>query len=81
MSNPTGQREKLIELVNTLPDEMLNEIASFIEYLHYKTVQQQPSELPQQNFLLTIAGLGNSGQADISESDEEILQQEIDIND
>ncbi|MBO0348399.1 DUF2281 domain-containing protein [Phormidium pseudopriestleyi FRX01] len=41
MSNTTEQRENLIEAINTLPDEMLNELASFIEYLRYKTVQQQ----------------------------------------
>ncbi|MCT7957976.1 DUF2281 domain-containing protein [Laspinema palackyanum] len=40
-SKTTGQRENLIASINTLPDEMLNELASFIEYLRYKTVQQQ----------------------------------------
>lgn len=33
ISKTTGQRENLIEAINTLPDEMLNEVASFIEYL------------------------------------------------
>ncbi|MCW6037013.1 DUF2281 domain-containing protein [Spirulina subsalsa FACHB-351] len=78
MSKPTVERQNLISAVNTLPDEMLNELASFIEYLRYKTVQHQPSAPPKQNFLLTVAGIGNSGQSDISDSDEEILRNEID---
>jgi hypothetical protein len=68
----------LIEAVNALPDEVLIDCTSFVEYLRYKTVQHQNSEPPQQNFLLTVAGLGKSGQTDISDSDEEILRNEID---
>jgi hypothetical protein len=78
MSKLTIERKNLIEAVNTLPDEMLIELANFVEYLRYKTVQHQPSVTPEPNFLLTIAGIGNSGQVDISDSDEEILRNEID---
>lgn len=78
MSKTTIERQNLIEAVNTLPDEMLIELANFLEYLQYKTVQQQRTDSPPQNVLLAIAGLGKSGQSDISEHDEEILHNEID---
>ena len=78
MSKATKERQNLIEAVNALPDEALTELVSFVEYLHYKTLQPNNSEQLKQNFLLTVAGLGNSGQTDISDSDEEILHNEID---
>jgi hypothetical protein len=68
----------LIEAVNPLPDEAVSELASFVEYLRYKALQPQNSEPPKQNFLLTIAGLGKSDQSNTSDSDEEILRNEID---
>jgi Apea-like HEPN len=74
MSKTTIERQNLIEAVNALPDEVLIELTSFVEYLRYKTVQPQNAEPPGQNFLLTIAGLGNSGQTDILDSDEKILR-------
>jgi hypothetical protein len=78
MSNATEERQNLIEAVNALPDEALTELVSFVEYLRYKTLQPDRSNPPKQNFLLAVAGLGNSGQNDISDSDEEILRNEID---
>jgi hypothetical protein len=78
MSSATGERQNLIEAVNALPDEVLIELAGFVEYLRYKTFQRQNPEPPKQNFLLTVAGLGKSGQSDISGSDEEILGNEVD---
>ena len=78
MAKTTAERQNLIEAVNALPDDVLIELASFLEYLQYKIVQSQLPESPQQNFLLSVAGLGNSGQSDISESDEEILRNETD---
>jgi len=78
MSNLTVKRQNLIEAVNTLPDEVLIELSSFVEYLRYKTSKPQTSEPPNQNFLLTVAALGKSGQSNISDSDEEILHNEID---
>ena len=78
MSKTTVERQNLIEAVNALPDEVLIELASFVEYLRYKTVRQQSADVPQQDFLLAIAGLGKSGQPDTSEHDEEILRNEID---
>ncbi len=78
MIKTTVERQHLIEAVNALPDEVLIELASFVDYLRYKTVQQQSTDLPKQNFLMAIAGLGKSGQPDISDTDEEILRNEID---
>jgi Protein of unknown function (DUF2281) len=78
MSNATEERQNLIEAVNALPDEALTELVSFVEYLRYKTLQPENSQPRKQNFLLTVAGLGSSGQNDISDSDEEILCNEID---
>jgi hypothetical protein len=78
MSNATEERQNLIEAVNALPDEALTELVSFVDYLRYKTLQPNNSQPPNQNFLLAVAGLGNSSQSDTSDSDEEILRNEID---
>jgi len=78
MTKTTVERQTLIEAVNTLPDDALLELANFVEYLCYKTVQRQSIEPSSQNFLLAVAGLGSSGQSDISESDEDILKNELD---
>lgn len=77
MSKTTVERQNLIEAVNALPDDVLFELASFVDYLRYKTIQQQSADSPQQNFLLAIAGLGKSGQSDTSDHDEEILHNKI----
>lgn len=78
MSETTIERQHLINAVNALPDEALTELYSFVEYLRYKTLQPPIAEPPKQNFLLTVAALGQSGQSHISDSDEEILRNEID---
>jgi hypothetical protein len=78
MDATKAERQKLIEAVGSLPDENLPELASFLDYLRYKS---EHSKAPSQNassFLHAIAGLGSSGQQDISERDEEILSTEID---
>ncbi len=74
----TVERQKLIEAINTLPNEVLFELASFLDYLRYKSVQQREPDHQASSFLLAVAGLGNSNQPDISERDEEILCNEID---
>jgi hypothetical protein len=68
MSEAIVERQALIEVVNTLPDEALVELASFLDYLRYKADQDRASTIPERNFLLAIAGLGSSGQQGISES-------------
>jgi hypothetical protein len=72
------ERQKLIEAVGALPDEALLELASFLDYLRYKSVQTKKSNNSATNFLVAVAGLGSSGQHDVSDRDEEILGSEID---
>jgi hypothetical protein len=78
MNETTLERQKLIEAVSTLPDEALLELASFLDYLRYKSSQRRDLDRSGASFLVAIAGLGNSGQQDVSERDEEILRNEID---
>lgn len=78
MDGTTVERQKLIEAVSTLPDETLLELASFLDYLRYKSVHLREPDSNASGFLLAVAGLGNSGQNDVSERDEEILHNEID---
>jgi hypothetical protein len=78
MDEITIERQKLIEAVSTLPEEVVLELASFLEYLRYKSAQPRELTHNASTFLVAVAGLGNSGQRDISERDEEILHNEID---
>jgi hypothetical protein len=78
MDRSTIERQQLLEAVNSLPEDALVELASFLDYLHYKSSYQTELITDASSFLLAIAGLGNSGQQDISEQDEEILRHEID---
>lgn len=74
----TIERQKLLETVRDLPEEVLVELASFLDYLRYKSAQRREMNNHSASFLAAVAGLGNSGQQDISERDEEILRNEID---
>ena len=78
MSKTTVERQDLVEVITALPDEVLLELANFLDYLRYKSSQDKKPDLCQQNVLLSVAGLGQSGQQDVSERDEEILLNEID---
>jgi Protein of unknown function (DUF2281) len=78
MKAPTNQRQHLIEIVSTLPEETLTELANFVDYLAYKSTQCRKTENNSSAFLLSIAGLGTSTETNISERDEEILQSEVD---
>jgi hypothetical protein len=78
MDAPTTERQKLIEAIGTLPDEALIELASFIDYLRYKSTKNGEAENSGSTFLLSIAGLGASSENNISERDKEILQSEVD---
>lgn len=77
MSTSFTQRQQIIEAIDTLSEESFSELLSFIEYLHYKSLQKV-TEKPKTNFLLSIAGVGISGEGNVSEHDEEILGTEID---
>jgi hypothetical protein len=78
MDGTTVERQKLIEAVSTLPDEALLELASFLDYLRYKSTQRKELNNNAASFLSAVRGLGNSGQEDVSERDEEILRNEVD---
>jgi hypothetical protein len=78
MDRNTTERQQLLEAVNDLPEETLVKLASFLDYLRYKSTQQRELSNNSTNFLVAVAGLGHSGQQDISERDEEILRNEID---
>jgi hypothetical protein len=77
MNRTTVDRRELIETVSALPDEVLLELSSFLDYLCYKSVQPKSPNSNASSFLLAVAGLGTSGQTDTSERDEEILRNEI----
>lgn len=81
--------EKLVESMATELDQDvleagINNAQERIAEIDSGAVQPIPGELAlaqnlsQQNVLLRIAGLGNSGQSNISDSDEEILRHEVD---
>lgn len=76
-------RQKIIKVIENLPNEALLELASFVEYLHYKATRRisvsepKVEENPGSAFLLSIAGLGASAEDDVSERDEDILATEI----
>ncbi|HAN75614.1 MAG TPA: hypothetical protein DCQ51_11345 [Planktothrix sp. UBA8407] len=74
INTPKIERQQIIEFINNLPDNNLVELAMFIDYLRYKSTQSQEMTDSNSSFLLSIAGLGTSGETDISERDEEILQ-------
>jgi len=78
MDISTVERQKLLETVRDLPEEVLVELASFLDYLRYKSAQRRELDNNSASFLTAVAGLGNSGQQEISERDEEILCNEID---
>lgn len=78
MDISTVERQKLLETVRDLPEEVLAELASFLDYLRYKSAQSRELDNHSASFLAAVAGLGNSGQPDVSERDEEILHNEID---
>lgn len=78
MDRTTVERQQLLETVGTLPEEALSELASFLDYLRYKATQHREVSNHSANFLVAVSSLGNSGQQDVSERDEEILRNEID---
>jgi hypothetical protein len=78
MNRSAAERQQLLELVNALPEESLVELASFLDYLRYKSDQRRDADRQSSSFLVSIAGLGSSGLEDVSERDEEILRNEID---
>ena len=77
MNGNTLERQKFLEEVSALPNDVLIELSNFLDDFRRKAVQQQKIE-SSSSFLQSIVGLGSSQQHDISERDEEILQHEVD---
>ena len=75
----TPNRQQLVKAIEKLPIEALPELASFVEYLHYKATRRTSISNPTVGensgsaFLLSIVGIGTSAENDFSQRDEEIL--------
>ncbi len=67
MDATTVERQNLIEAVGTLPDENLSELASFLDYLRYKSDHSKAPDQNASSFLHAIAGSSSSGQQDTLE--------------
>lgn len=61
MNLQTSARQHLIEAINTFPAEAIEELASFVNYLCYKSTQQP--ETKGNTFLMAIARLGASSES------------------
>jgi hypothetical protein len=66
MNALTPTRQQIIELIDNLPEDTFPELITFIGYLRYKAVETK-TEPPHNSFLLSIVGLGDSTERDISE--------------
>jgi hypothetical protein len=78
MDRSTIERQQLLAAVSDLPDEVLLELASFLDYLRYKSAHRKDANSHSADFLVAVTGLGHSGQQDVSDRDEDILRNEID---
>lgn len=77
MNSVTPTRQQLSQAIAELPSEAIAELANFIEYLQFKvssTAALKKDEAEGSNFLMSIAGLGESEETDLSERDEEVLK-------
>jgi hypothetical protein len=77
MDRSTVVRQQSLEAVSAFPEEALLELASILDYLRYKPAQRREANNQSASFLVSVAGLGDSSQPDVSERDEEILWNEI----
>lgn len=48
MNETTVKRQNLIDVINNLPDEVLLELASFLDYLRYKASRRESSNFSKQ---------------------------------
>ena len=77
MNTLTPTRQQIIELLDNLPEDTFSELANFIGYLRYKSLETK-IESHHNSFLLSIVGLGASNEQDISDRDKEILTNQVD---
>lgn len=78
MNRSTVERQQILAAISDLPEEALVGLASFLDYLRYKSTQRREVSNRSANFLIAVAGLDHSDRSDVSERDEEILRNEID---
>ena len=76
MNTLTPTRQQIIDIIDSLLEDAFSELASFVGYLRYKSIETK-TEPPHNSFLLSIAGLGASNEKDVSERDEKILANEV----
>lgn len=60
MDRSTVERQQILEAVSTLPEEVLVELASFLDYLRYKSAQRTEANNQSASFLVSVSGLGDS---------------------
>ena len=79
MDSSTIARRQLIDVINSLPSEVLPELANYLAYIQFKISRPEQTEKSASGsrFLLSISGLGEA-EENLSECDEDILQKEID---
>lgn len=79
MSQSIVARHQLIDVINSLPSEVLPELANYLSYIQFKIARPAQTEKPASgsSFLLSIAGLGEA-EENLSQCDEDILRKEID---
>jgi hypothetical protein len=63
MDRTTVERQKLIEEVSALPSEALAELASFLHYLHYKSIQEKLPAISAVDVSATIDKLNDIDQS------------------
>ncbi|MBD2145438.1 MAG: DUF2281 domain-containing protein [Sphaerospermopsis kisseleviana] len=68
MDTLTKNREQIIELIKTLPEDSLAELINFVDYLRYKATEKQ-SQKTSRNFLLSVAALGSSAEKSDNKKD------------
>ena len=84
-------RQAISQAIATLPTEVLSDLASFIDYLQFKTNSSQQSQISippdtEENSISPVQqdkkplprsiGMGSSGMGDLSERVDELLWQE-----
>jgi hypothetical protein len=79
MNQSIVARHQLIDVINNLPSEVLPELANYLSYIQFKIARPAQTEKSASgsSFLLSIAGIGEA-EENLSQCDEDILQQEID---
>jgi len=80
MNSVSLTHEQLSQAINELPLAALPELADFIESLRLQfnlTSAAINNELEESNFLLSISGIGESSESDLSNKDAENLAPKI----